>query len=143
MRYLLVCLLACASTETRPVPDDPDARPPVTQSDVQVVRRARQLLASPAAWNRADNRQCPAGAQTFSLYCALETATIEVYGGFEHRGAAMQEARFAIEQIAPGRDYHHRLMDFNNDPGTTFADLQRTLEVLENRIVARLTSRSR
>jgi hypothetical protein len=50
----------------------------------------------------------------------------------------MQEARFAIEQIAPGRDYHHRLMDFNNDPRTTFVEIQRTLGVLEDRIAARL-----
>ena len=109
---------------------------------MRVVQRARQLLASPATWNRADNRQCPAGAHSFSLYCALETATIEVYGGFEHRGAAMQEARFAIEQIAPARDYQHRLMDFNNDPRTTFADIQRTLELLEARIAARLAEPS-
>jgi len=110
MRPALCCLVlavGCASSAAarHPIADDPDARPPVTQADVRVVQRARQLLASPAAWNRADNRQCPAGAHSLSLYCALEAATIEVYGGFEHRGAAMQEARFAIEQIAPGRDY--------------------------------------
>ena len=52
------------------------------------------VLNSPSKWNRADTRDCPANAKTFSLYCALETATNEVSGKFEHRGAAMQEARF-------------------------------------------------
>jgi len=39
--------------------------------------------------------------RTFSLYCALEKAINEVSGKFEHRGAAMQEARFVIDDIAP------------------------------------------
>ncbi|MGA8702158.1 MAG: hypothetical protein WB625_10970 [Candidatus Sulfotelmatobacter sp.] len=57
------------------------------------VIRARQILNSQSKWNRADTRVCPADARTFSLYCALEKATDEVSGKFEHRGAAMQEAR--------------------------------------------------
>ena len=57
------------------------------------VIRARQILNSQSKWNRADTRVCPADAKTFSLYCALENATDEVSGKFEHRGAAMQEAR--------------------------------------------------
>ena len=55
-----------------PAADDPDARPPVTQGDLQIVKRARELLDSPAKWNRADNRKYPQDAKTFSLYCALQ-----------------------------------------------------------------------
>jgi len=73
---------------------DPDAKPPVAKSDVRIVQRARHILNSQDKWNRADSRICPAGAQTFSLYRALEKTTDEVSGHFEHRGAAMQEARF-------------------------------------------------
>jgi len=47
----------------------------------------------------------PGGGQTFSLYCALEKATIEVTGNFQHRGAAMQESRFVIDEMAPNRNY--------------------------------------
>jgi hypothetical protein len=119
--------------------DDPQARPPVTEADVRIVQRAREILNSPAVWNRADNRVCPAAAKTFSLYCALEKATDEVSGHFEHRGAAMQEARFVIEDVAPNwKEYHHRLMDYNNDPRTTFADIQKVFRVLEERIAKRL-----
>jgi hypothetical protein len=53
------------------------------------VRRARKILNSPAKWNRADNRECPATQRTYSLYCALEKATEEVSKKFEHRGAAI------------------------------------------------------
>ena len=83
---------------------------------------------------------CPPEANNFSLYCALERATREVSGDFEHRGAAMQEARFVIEKVAPDwqRKYNHRLMDYNNDPATTFGDIQTVFRLLEQRISKRL-----
>jgi hypothetical protein len=119
--------------------DESDVRPPVTAADVQIVKRASQILDSPSKWNRADTRDCPAGATRFSLYCALEKATDEMSGNFEHRGAAIQEARFVIEDVSPrGKDYDHRLMDYNNDPTTTFADIQKVFRLLEDRISTRL-----
>jgi hypothetical protein len=123
--------------------DDPEARPPVSKADVRIVQRAREILSSPSQWNRADTRVCPPDAKTFSLYCALEKATNEVSGKFEHRGAAMQEARFVIDEIAPNRkNYEHRLMDYNNDPTTTFADVQKFFRLLEERISKRLAEES-
>ena len=120
--------------------DDPDARPPVTQADLQVLQRARKLLDSPEKWNRADNRKCPAGAKTVSLYCALEMATVEGGQKFEHRGAALQEMRFVIDEITADRNYDHRLMDYNNDPTTTFADIQEVFRITESLITLRLKS---
>ena len=76
--------------------DDSNARPPVSKTDIDIVRPAAQILNSPDKWNRADNRECPTAAKAFSLYCALEKATDEMTRGFQHRGAAMQEARFVI-----------------------------------------------
>ena len=58
--------------------DDSDVRPIVAPADLLILKRARALLDSPSHWNRADNRKCPEGAKTFSIYCALEVATIEV-----------------------------------------------------------------
>jgi hypothetical protein len=125
------CLLAQA--------DDPDARPPVIKADIEIVRRAAQILDSPEKWNRADNRVCPSDAKTFSLYCALEKATDEVTKTFEHRGAAMQEARFVIEEIASDASrYEHRLMDYNNDPKTSFVDIRGVFWLLEKHIAVRL-----
>src|ERR1700722_3613244 len=94
---------------------------------------------SPSGWNRAGTRVCPADAKTFSLYCALEKATDEVSGKFEHRGAAIEEARFVIDEIAPNRkNYKHRLKVYNNDPTTTFADIQKFFRLFEDRITRRL-----
>lgn len=123
----------------QPRAEDSEVRPPVTKADEQIVEHAQKILDSPAKWNRADTRICPADAKTFSLYCALEKATYEVTGKFEHRGAAMQEARFVIEEVDPNwRSYHHRLKDYNNDPATTFADIQKVFRLLQNRIQQRL-----
>jgi hypothetical protein len=133
-------VLFCAVGQTAIAADDSEVRPPVTKLDLKIVNRARSILNSSSEWNRADTRVCPASARTFSLYCALEKATDEVSSKFEHRGAAMQEARFVIDEIAPNRNnYQHRLMDYNNDPATTFADVQKVFRLLEARIAKRLS----
>ena len=140
-RGLVVTALLLSSTvtaQTAAPADDSDVRPPVTTADLQIVKRALQILSSETRWNRADNRVCPAEAKTVSLYCALERATIEASGKREHRGAALQEARFVIDEITAGRDYHHRLMDYNNDPTTTFADVQEVLRITESLLRLRL-----
>jgi hypothetical protein len=120
---------------------DSEVATPVTTEDIRIVERAKTILSSPEKWNRADNRECPTTATTFSLYCALERATVEISGRFEHRGAAMQEARFVIDDdLAIGNHYKHRLMDYNNDPKTTFADTKKFFQLVEERIEKRLKS---
>jgi hypothetical protein len=122
---------------------DPNASPPVTKADMAIVKRASQILDSPAKWNRADNRVCPTGAKTFSLYCALERATEEISKNFERRGAAMEEARSVVAEIAPNvHRYGHWLMDYNNDPNTTFMDIQGVFWLLEKRVAMRLVNHS-
>ena len=115
-----------------------NVRPAITKADLEIVKRARAILDSPSKWNRADNRVCPANAKTFSLYCSLQMATIEVSGNAEHRGAALQEARFVIDEISIDRNYEHRLMNYNNDPTTTFDDIQEVLRITESLIALRL-----
>jgi len=140
LRACVVTFLAIVATVTPAQSvDDSQSKPPVAKSDVEIVKRARQILNSPEKWNRADNRNCPRTEVTFSLYCALEEATYEVTQSFAHRGAAMQESRFVIdEDLAANNRYDHRLMDYNNDPHTTFADVQRFFDLLQGRIEGRL-----
>lgn len=137
---LMVMLLSIAATAaTAQSVDDSQSRPPASKSDVQIVQKARQILNSLEKWNRSDNRLCPETETKFSLYCALEEATYEVTQDFMHRGAAMQEARFVIDDdLAPNNHYHHRLMDYNNDPQTTFSDVQRFFDLVQGRIEGRL-----
>jgi hypothetical protein len=92
--------------------------------DRKIVRRAATLLSATKVWNRNDNRVCPATATTWSIYCALEKATIEVTGGFHHGRPALQVVRLIVAQRSAGRHYDHLLMDYNNDPRTTLGDVQ-------------------
>jgi hypothetical protein len=136
---LILALFAVVQPTAAQSTDDSQSHPSVSKSDVAIVQKARQILDSPQKWNRADNRNCPQTETTFSLYCALETATFDITGDFAHRGAAMQEARFVIDDdLAPQNNYDHRLMDYNNDPHTTFTDVQRFFDLLQGRIEGRL-----
>lgn len=92
--------------------------------DREIVKRADALLSSDAVWNRADNRKCEAGAKTWSIYCALEAATREVTGGFHHRRPALETVRVIVEERTKGRNYSHRLMDYNNDASTHLSDVR-------------------
>ena len=92
--------------------------------DQKIVREAAAILSTEGAWNRADNRKCPASATTWSIYCATEKATIDVTGGFHHRRPALEVVREIVDERTATRNYHHRLMDYNNDPATRLRDVQ-------------------
>jgi hypothetical protein len=117
---------------------DVDAAHEVKPSGVdrEIVRRAMKILASTAVWNRADNRKCPADAKAWSIYCAMEKATIEVAGAFHHRRPALQVVREIVDERTRGRPYDHRLMDYNNDPTTRLADVRSLFNEALERIAA-------
>jgi hypothetical protein len=97
---------------------------PPSALDREILERAAAILSSESAWNRADNRKCPPAATSWSLYCAMERATIEVTGAFHHRRPALELVRQIVDERSAGRPYHHRLMDYNNDPTTRLADVR-------------------
>jgi hypothetical protein len=101
--------------------------------DRKIVRKAAAMLTTGAAWNRADNRECPIGATTWSIYCALEKATFD-QGGFHHRRPALEIVREIVDERAATRNYRHRLMDYNNDPTTHLDDVQSLFKEALNRI---------
>lgn len=96
---------------------------PPSDLDRQIAKRADAILSSIAVWNRADDRSCAPSATTWSIYCAMERAAMEVTGGMHHRRPAMQVVRELVDERSAGRNYGHRLMDYNNDPKTSLADV--------------------
>jgi hypothetical protein len=96
---------------------------PPNELDRLIVQRAASLLSRDTVWNRKDDRNCPRGASTWSIYCAMERATRDISGGFHHRRPAMELVRQIVEERTAGRDYSHRLMDYNNDRATALADV--------------------
>src|SRR4026208_2458870 len=112
----------------------------VTAHDVQILTRAAELLEDESAWNRADDRECADDEATGkrSLFCALPQAGIEVLGKYDHRRVALQEVRFAVEDATRGRDFEHRLRDFNNLPETQLVDVKKVIQVAADRVKSRL-----
>jgi hypothetical protein len=97
---------------------------PPNALDKQILQRASAVIASDGVWNRADNRKCPASASTWSIYCAVEQAELEVTGGVHHRRPAGELVRVIVDERTKDRKYHHRMMDYNNDPATTLDDVR-------------------
>jgi hypothetical protein len=123
-------------TETSPEAESRSQ--PVTSEDVRILQRANQILSSPAVWNRHDTRTCKPADRTWSLFCALEQASLDVLGEYRHREVALQEVRFAIVDATNGRRFEHRLMDYNNLASTSFEDVKAVLKVATDRVSARL-----
>ena len=104
--------------------------------DARILEIADELLSSEPKWNRADTRTFPPLGTRLSLFRALHQACIQVLGRYDHRRAALQEVRAVIDER--GRDYEHRLMGFNNDPATSFADVKAVLREASERVRQRL-----
>ena len=137
---LLVFLLAMTPF---PACDMEERDQPVTADDVAILVRAEALLSNSSVWNRSDERECTDDEATGkrSLFCALQKACIDVLGSYDHRRVALQEVRFAVEDATRGRDFAHRLRDFNNLPETRLEDIKRVLAVAKERVSARLKAK--
>lgn len=110
------------------------AEAPPSRQDLKIVQAAREILNDESVWDRADDRVCDPGDTTYSLYCALARATKEAMGKYQHRQPAMQVVRRIVGEQWPDRLSNHRLMDFNNHPDTTHADLQKLFALAEEKI---------
>jgi hypothetical protein len=116
---------------------------PVTPDDLRILIKAAELLKDESVWNRADDRECADDEATGkrSLFCALQKACVDVLGKYDHRRVALQEVRFAVEDATRGKDFEHRLRDFNNLPTTRFSDITAVLKVATDRVKSRLTTK--
>jgi hypothetical protein len=111
---------------------------PPTADDVRIIERAKALLSDERTWNKQDDRTCPSNPQKWSLFCALEQSTSEVSGGVHYRQPALQMAREVLNEVGGSRLGKHRLMDYNNHPDTTLADIHGLLDTAQARLTARL-----
>ena len=111
---------------------------PISEADFQILARARQILSGPSVWNRHDDRVCEDDAtqNSWSLYCAVYQASVDVTGKFLPARPVFGELRGAVGEARKGRRFQHLLMDYNNLESTTYADiaaaLERTAEMLND-----------
>lgn len=119
---------------------DNDLDPPLTESDLLIIRKTIVLLKDEKQWNRNDDRLCKddIANKSYSLFCALQTASIEVAGSYDHRKAVLQIIRKTIAEMYPNKAFEHRLRDFNNLPETTHTVLMDLLTRVENELIKEL-----
>lgn len=113
---------------------------PVEQADVAILKQAKAILSEESVWDRNDDRVCLETDTEWSLFCALYKASLAVTGVYDHRRVAIQEVRFAIEDVSRGKKFEHRLMDFNNRPETTFEAVHEVIRIARERVERRLLS---
>ena len=111
---------------------------PVSQEDLQILLRAKEILSDGSKWNDDDDRVCNDDDTKWSLFCALKKATIETLGEYNHRRVALMEVRWIIHKLMEGEDFKHRLMEFNNT--RKFDDIIKVLDESIQKVQARLES---
>jgi len=65
---------------------------PVSETDIEILERAKQILAGQEQRNQSGDRNCDddIAAGKFSVFCALYSASIEITGVCRHRRPVMQ-----------------------------------------------------
>lgn len=117
---------------------DPDVL--VAESDLRIIRKTKDMLKDRDSWHKNDDRDCEDDIQnnSFSLFCALKSASIEIEGDYNHRNAIMQKIRHTIVKLFPNKKWEHRLRDFNNMPETDFIVLMDLLNRVERDVISEL-----
>jgi len=103
--------------------------------DLEILAKARQILSGPSVWNRHDDRNCDdsRAKRSWSLYCALDQASLDLAGVDLHVRPVMQETRAAAVEVA-GHSFQRSLMDFNNGASTEYTDIVKVFDLTERRL---------
>ncbi|MEE8294533.1 MAG: hypothetical protein V3R64_02370 [Sphingomonadales bacterium] len=108
----------------------------VSEDDLEILQETRLLLAEESQWARNEETQCDLEAEAFTLFCALQKASFDVAEDFMLRRPALEEVRYAIDEISPELD--RRLLDFNNLETTDLAKIHLVIDMALERLQVRL-----
>jgi hypothetical protein len=112
---------------------------PVLNTDFRILARVRQILSGPSVWNRHDDRACEDDAKqnSWSVFCALYQASVDVTGMYLHLRPVIMETRAAVGEMTIGRELDQPLKDYNNLESTTYADIAMIFDRTKKRLQAR------
>lgn len=105
--------------------------PPATDDDTAILRSALAGLDEIESWNREEAQSCgrTTDLTNTGLFCMLYTAVEARMGRYHHRQPAVELVRAVIFERWRDRITSHTLVDFNNHPATTTADIRAVLQV--------------
>ena len=115
--------------------------PAATEDDTSILRSALAGLDRMATWSRQETQSCSSvdHANT-GLFCLLYGAVEQRMGRYHHRQPALDLVRAVIVERWRDRITSHQLVDFNNHPATTIADVRTVLETALERATAQAQS---
>jgi hypothetical protein len=111
---------------------DEDAPP--TYQDLEIVETAAATLVDESVWDRSRNRQCSPGARTWTLYCALRDAIVEVTGEFHEYQPALVIMRQVIGNVFREMQFERPLIDYNAYEDAILSEMQGLLAMAASRI---------
>jgi len=103
--------------------------PPATDDDIAILQSALAGLNRIAQWNRQEIQNCTSDQTNAGLFCLLYSAVEARMGRYHHRQPALELVRSVIFERWRDRITSHQLVDFNNHPATTSAELKMALQV--------------
>ena len=111
--------------------------PLANEDDVIILRSALAGVDQIANWNRQETQSCLRLDQANTgFFCLVYTAVERRMGRYHHRQPALELVRAVITERWRDRITSHQLVDFNNHPATTIADLRTVLQVALERATA-------
>jgi len=111
---------------------DEDAPP--TVDDLEIIEGAIGILNHEIVWDRSANRRCRSSTTTWTLYCALHDATIEVTGEFHEYQPAMVITSDVIDRIFREMEFERPLIDYNTYADAILIEMHRLLTMAGTRI---------
>jgi len=103
-----------------------------SDQEIKILLQAQKLLKNEKLWDKNDDRVC-LSTQSYSLFCALYQASIDIDGEYRHLRPAIKAVRDAIEQKHP-KKYDHVLVDFNNSKNTSMTDIQEIFKSAQEKL---------
>lgn len=111
---------------------DEDAPP--TVQDLEILERTEAILRDESVWDRSANRRCGSAATTWTLYCALRDATVQVTGEFHDRQPALTIMRAVIQDVFREMSFEQPLVDYNTYDDAILVEMHRLLGSAMNRV---------
>jgi hypothetical protein len=101
-----------------------------SEDDIAILEDSRRRLDSLGTWDRADDRNCANDAPgSTSFFCLLVSSIERRMGQYHHRQPGLGVLRAVVAARWRDRIRNHPLMDFNNHPLTSIADLRTALDI--------------
>ena len=107
-----------------------------TETDIKILERALEILHDESVWHKNDERICDDDKKqdSWSLFCGLYQASLDVTSEYLHQRPAMKEVRKVIKEITNNKPFEHGIRDYNNMQNTTFNEVINVLEIAKEQI---------